>query len=270
MHREAPKVAMVWCPYTTPERVIDSYYPGDRFVDWVGVNMYNVTYHDQDRRKPASHIHPTDMLDYVYKKYSARKPIMIGEYGTTHWSALESKSVPVFARRNIFDLYAALPRKYPRVKCISYFNGNNLVLEHRQNNNYAVTQNESVLKAYKQVVDHPYFLSQIQDPGAFPFMSVDASVDPVAVAPVGPRLLKSGETVTGKLDLSAFCKSVDPGITMKFKIDGKLLYEGEDRSKWYVTIGVSRLTEGWHTFSVEAWKGKRRLDRYSARVNVVH
>ena len=276
MKREAPNVAMVWCPYTTPTNPIPSLYPGDEYVDWVGVNMYSVTFFDQDRNKPASHIHPTEMLDYVYNRYSKRKPIMIGEYGTTHYSALEQKSVPEFARRNIFALYAALPRKYPRVKAISYFNGNNLELSHRLNNNYAITQNLKVLQAYKQMVDADYFLKDSSSApsedlrGTLGLARVDGSDSAMAKVPLSPMLLKDGDTVSGILDLSAWCKTTNGDMKMIFRIDGKELYTGEGKANWYVTIGAVRIKEGWRTLSVEAWKGYRKLATYKARVNVVH
>ena len=274
IRKVAPNVAMVWCPYATPTNPIESYYPGDDFVDWVGVNMYSVTFFDQDPKKPARQIHPTEMLDYVYNKYSARKPIMIGEYGTTHFSALERKSVPQFAQRNLHALYAALPRKYPRVKCISYFNGNNLELEHRMNNNYAVTQEQSVLKAYRQVTEHEYYLKNIPANADGSLLArlgyATPASDPMQSVPLSPMPLRDKQVVQGKLDLSAWCKTTDATLTMKFRIDGKLLYEGHGKENWYVTIGTTRLTEGWKTFSVEAWKGNTKLATASAEVLVQH
>jgi hypothetical protein len=274
MRQYAPNVAMVWCPYATPVSPIDSYYPGDDWVDWVGVNMYSVTYFDQDRKKPAGQVHPMEMLDYVYKRYSARKPVMIGEYGTTHFSALEKLSVPQFAERNLYALYAGLPRKYPRVKCISYFNGNNLALEHRLNNNYAVTQDADVLKVYRRVTEPAYYLKNVSslsyEASAIGFLAVDGTSDPMESVPVAPMPLQEGDVVQGKLDLSAWCKTIDTDITMKFRIDGKLLYERTGKDKWYVTIGTTRLTEGWKVFSVEAWKGNKMLAKRAVGVTVVH
>ena len=267
MKRHAPNVAMVWCPYTTPATTIDSYYPGDEYVDWVGVNMYSVTYYNQDRSMPARQVHPVDMLDRVYRKYSSRKPIMIGEYGTTHFSALENKSVTDFALRNLYGLYAALPRKYPRVKAINYFSGNNLELSHRMNNNYAITQNAKLLKAYKQLIEAPYFLSR-STPS--PDLSEDGAGGSSDDLPISPLPLRNGDVVSGKIDLSAWCRTTDLSLVMKFRIDGKLLYEGYGKQHWYVTIGASRLTEGWHVFSVEAWSKNRKLATSSARVKVVH
>jgi hypothetical protein len=46
MHRRAPNVALVWCPYCTPTSNIADFYPGDDATDWVGINMYSVTFHN--------------------------------------------------------------------------------------------------------------------------------------------------------------------------------------------------------------------------------
>jgi len=80
----APNVIMVWCPFATPRRTIPLYYPGDEYVDWVGVNIYAVLYHDGDIGQPSQR-DLVDDLGYVYSLYGARKPIAICEYGATHY-----------------------------------------------------------------------------------------------------------------------------------------------------------------------------------------
>jgi len=160
MRQRAPNVALVWCPYTTPQREIPRYFPGDDAVDWVGVNFYNVTHHDHNVNAEAIYEHPTVLLSYVYRKYSARKPIMICEYAATHRSSTLDYDCPDFARRKIRTLYARLPERFPRVKCINYFDGNNLdLLPHRAHNDYSVTNDPTVLATYRQAIAPAYYLS---------------------------------------------------------------------------------------------------------------
>ncbi|MDI6105521.1 glycosyl hydrolase [Actinoplanes sp. NEAU-A12] len=71
----AGNVSWVWSPNwnsAPPEawNRMDAYYPGDEYVDWVGVSGYNLS-----RESPAT------LFDPVYTAYSARKPIMITEVG---------------------------------------------------------------------------------------------------------------------------------------------------------------------------------------------
>jgi len=70
----ADNVAWVWSPNwrstLPPSNEIQDYYPGDKYVDWVGMSGYNL------RREL-----PPTLFDTVYAMYSARKPIMITEVG---------------------------------------------------------------------------------------------------------------------------------------------------------------------------------------------
>ena len=160
MARRAPNVAMVWCPFSKPKWIIPAYYPGDDAVDWVGVNFYNVTFHDLNFSKPANHEDPRDFLRYVYKRYGARKPVMICEYGATHYGVLEGARNAHYAAHCIKGLYQSLPIEFPRVKAVNYFDGNNLVAAPgHEFNNFSVTEDDDVLAAYSQAVASSYFLS---------------------------------------------------------------------------------------------------------------
>jgi hypothetical protein len=71
----AARVSWVWSPNwnsAPPDEWnrMDAYYPGDKYVDWVGVSGYNL-----NQESPAT------LFDPVYRKYSSRKPIMITEVG---------------------------------------------------------------------------------------------------------------------------------------------------------------------------------------------
>ena len=160
MHRRAPNVATVWCPYTFPRWNLKDYYPGDDATDWVGINAYNVTYHNNSLASPSENEHPCDLLRQVYDLYAARKPMMICEYAATHYSRVEGKPRPDFALRKILTLYTALPRIFPRIKCINYFDGNALqYAAERASNDYSVTNDSQVIAAYRWSVAPPYFLA---------------------------------------------------------------------------------------------------------------
>jgi hypothetical protein len=72
----ASNVAWVWSPNwrsATGEswNQIQDYYPGDKYVDWVGMSGYNL-----HRETPAT------LFDPIYTAYSAKQPIMITEVGS--------------------------------------------------------------------------------------------------------------------------------------------------------------------------------------------
>lgn len=248
MRERAPNVAMVWGVYATPIAPIPSYYPGDDAVDWVAVNIYNVTYFNQDRRTPGYHVTATDKLDYIYRRYSARKPIMVAEYGTTHFSALENRNVSHFAERNIRHLYTALRTRYPRVKAINYFNTNALDLEHRQNNNYAVTDDPRALAAYRAAIAHPHFLSRPSRPRQ------------VAAAPPQPdRILHPGFVLERVLNVRLKGTALDSASYVRFLVDGSLQNALKTTDGWDVRLDPNALPPGTRTLRAELLDAQGRL-----------
>lgn len=67
-------VQWVWNPNMnslSQNWTVNDYYPGDNYVDWVGIDMYQFYPNDD----------PASQMAEVYNLYSSRKPIIILEYG---------------------------------------------------------------------------------------------------------------------------------------------------------------------------------------------
>ena len=238
MRRRAPNVAMVWCPYMEPTYNIDSYYPGDDATDWVGVNLYNVTYHDNHLSLPAEKEHPCDLLNWMYGHYAARKPIMICEFGATHWAACEKRVRSDFAVRKILTLYTALPRLYPRVKCINYFDSNNMqYAAGRAFNDYSVTDDEDVVVAYRAAVASPYFLTGRGD-------------DPPGDRPI-PMPCRPNEILRGRVRLSCWARGPSDIVSVRYRLDGFLIYKAWLPDAWECIWDSSSVRPGPHTLTLE-------------------
>ncbi|WP_217486767.1 glycoside hydrolase family 26 protein [Cytobacillus firmus] len=164
MEKEAPNVMMLWNVFTMPESTIDEFYPGDEYVDYVGVNIYNVFYHNDKIEAKSDFEDPLRLLDYVYNTYSHKKPIVIGEFGVTNYTVTDGQHHDDFAVEKITRMYKYLPELYPRVKFIYYFDVNNLVNapEGRKINNYAITEKKSILNAYAANVKTDQYLSKVE------------------------------------------------------------------------------------------------------------
>jgi hypothetical protein len=83
------------------------YYPGDEYVDWVGVDIYQY--------EPSSH--PAGMLQTVYNDYSARKPIAVAEWGTNWLNQHFSDSDRARFVSEFFDAVESMPR----IKMVNYW-----------------------------------------------------------------------------------------------------------------------------------------------------
>lgn len=159
----APNVAMVWCPYDLPEETIEAYYPGAEYVDWVGVNFYAVTFFNGDRNRPADWRQASDSLRFIYDKYAARHPILVGEWAATHMSKVDMKPVPDWAAARIREFYQSVPRFFPRVKAVNWFSLNTFerAVAPRRLNNFSLIESEPVLREYARSIQDRYYLSDI-------------------------------------------------------------------------------------------------------------
>jgi len=246
MHEEAPNVAMVWCPNAIPEDEINAYYPGEDAVDWVGVNFYSVPYNDANRARGAEWRHPADSLDYVYRSYASRHPIMVGEWAASHHSVVDNVDRPEFAANKIGQFYSALPRLYPRVKAVHWLSMN--TIQHasgaRKLNNYSLLDHPEVTLAYGRAVGSEYFLGQAPagetfDPGF--------RVEP----------LKTGSRVAGEVVLSAFVRTYEQRPKVTYIVDGRRYPASQEPGAY--ELRLPGLTLGKHRVVLEVHDSTGRL-----------
>src|SRR3569832_921584 len=86
---------------------------------------------------------------------------MIGEWAATQLSVVDKGNRPDFAINKIGQLYAALPRLYPRLKAVHWLSMN--TLEHampgRQLNDFSLLADSSVAAKYHEMVASEYYLT---------------------------------------------------------------------------------------------------------------
>lgn len=88
---------------------MSSYYPGDDYIDWIGMSIYG------SQKKDDEWINITDIFDGAYKRLieiSKNKPLAVFEFGVIE---NEKKSEWI---KSFFDLIKS--EKYNRIKGISY------------------------------------------------------------------------------------------------------------------------------------------------------
>jgi hypothetical protein len=165
INRHASNVALVWAPGAVPTRNLDSYYPGDDVVDWVGISLYLVRYSDDNLARPAWQDGPASFIAPFYEKYAARKPLCLAECGISRRSRVEGKDADDYAAARVFDLLDAIKIRYPRLKMFCWFTRNNLETAQagRRLNDYSLPDGSGALSAFRAAISDPYFLSQMDD-----------------------------------------------------------------------------------------------------------
>ena len=147
----ATNVIWVWAPNAdsvpnTAENKLSNYYPGDQYVDWVGIDFYGLDGWVQD---------PITQINKVYSLYARAKPIMIAETACadpSHYPAGTTMTKPQWMNA----LFDAIVYNFPRVKAINWFNE---VKTADWRVNSLPTDSLSV---YKNRISNPYFLSKVQ------------------------------------------------------------------------------------------------------------
>jgi len=141
-------VQWVWSPNWNDEWPVSRYdkiYPGDEYVDWIGMSIFNwgttVTYQKWDTLDKR--------LGWRYKlalKYN--KPIILAELSCDETGGSKS--------RWILDGFASLKKNYPLVKAIVWFN----YPQARYSSQvlWAVDSSPEALEAFRQAIRDPYFL----------------------------------------------------------------------------------------------------------------
>jgi len=146
-HTYAPSVPLVWSPNFYPEETISDYYPGDEYVDYVGISSYmcRQTVTDPlgqgvDRARWSS------QLDTLYSLYGHKKPIIISEGASSYTDPETGADTTDYAKKQIEDFYTYLPIKYPNVKMAFYFNSDDNIRR------FMLSANSICLNAYKNAV----------------------------------------------------------------------------------------------------------------------
>lgn len=105
----AMNVDFVWCANCVdigPHHWTE-YYPGDGYVDWVGIDLYQFEVNSN----------PDSLMSGVYNDYSARKPIQISEWGVNWYNAPYSDASRWTFINNFFNAVEARPK----IKMINYW-----------------------------------------------------------------------------------------------------------------------------------------------------
>lgn len=142
--RGASNVAWVWSPNVPDVGKVpaDKYYPGDEYVDWVGVSFYSGN--------------PADALDPIYKKYAKRKPIFVTEWATAQEQSRYYANYPGDAAW-VAQFFQALNTKYPRVKAITWFQWN------KEDGNFLLQRVDAQQEQYAAQASSPRYIEDASD-----------------------------------------------------------------------------------------------------------
>lgn len=160
-------VAMVWSPNQVSnwDIEVEDYYPGDEYVDWVGMSSYAQKYFRGDKNQPEEYeivfksginSEPVIAVKDLVEKFGDRKPIMLSESGCGHTLPKLHEDSTDFALHRLREYYLYLPMVYPQIKLIAYFDKYDTSFN--ENNDFSLVDNDSVLNEYLKLVKSERFI----------------------------------------------------------------------------------------------------------------
>lgn len=260
MRANAPNVAMLWSPtdiagiYTDT----DAYYPGDEYVDWVGVSSYNPKYFlgVKDWGDPlltesnnavfmtGEYADPLGRLSDTVAAYGDRKPIIISEGGAAYYTVPLDEWHIDWAVYQLKTLYAYLPMFYPGVKGILHFDK---VMD--ETSRYELYTQPEMMAAYNECVSGASYISAISQAADVAYMEL------------------TGGSLTGVAYIYAYAglSGAENGLSVAYYIDGGLVYQSEVLP-FEFALDTALYEAGAHVLEVKAFTDGKPLDAIQVEI----
>lgn len=219
MARElCPDVALVFSLNSIGDRdyTYTDFYPGDEYVDWVGVSLYSNKYfsendseYEQIAFAVGDYANPVSTIKGIIDEFGDRKPIMISEGGSGHNFKAKNEDLTDFAKKMMSYYYGCLPIVYPQIKCIMYFDTDVASSKYI----YSLNANSKMLENYKKLTyNNPLYIKELSK-------SYGSYV----------QVNKFSDKIEDKLLLASYLAfPAFPNVNIKYFIDDKLLADIND------------------------------------------
>ena len=136
-----------------------SYYPGDRMVDWIGLNTYIPQY--QSGKKYDEPFKKN--IDLWYKSFQGDKPLILSGIALSHYSRIDHTYRIDETKSLLNYFYSTIPELYPRIKGMLYIDVDMAEVSKKGKENYALSTQKDLVSVYNELVKPDKFLQEVED-----------------------------------------------------------------------------------------------------------
>lgn len=237
---QIPRAALVFSPnYSSGNRVdMDVYYPGDEYVDWIGVSLYYDRWHHSGDTKRDGFYGVGDYGDALLNIQQVvnmsrlhARPVMVTEGGSCN--VFKGQDNSAWAADRMARAYAFLPMVYPEVKAIvSSDYGDSWA-----GVDYTFYNNPTVTSAYLQAVtSNPTLVHSYGDTGSY-----------------YTKLSAYAGKWEGVMSLAAYSWSSDK-LSATWSVDGQAVASASEYP-YAFNLDTAALAAGEHTVAVNFSNG---------------
>ena len=257
MIHEYPNFAVVWSPNDMGalDRPFEYYYPGDEYVDWVGISCYSIRYFMGDKNaeyKSSVYFMTGDyawatcrlkpIMEFMAKN-GINKPVMISEGGVATGNTY-GDNCDEWAAPRLRNMLNNVVMKYPQVKLINYFNT-------RRDNEiewFDISEHAYASEIFRKAAASGAYIRTAGGAADFVYQPANA-----------------GETLTAKdgivnLYTLAYIEN-QPNITVNYTLDGAW-YHSSGAAPYECALKISDIADGQHTLSISASGEKKDYTFY--------
>lgn len=261
---EYPNFAVVWSPIDIGalDRPFEYYYPGDEYVDWVGVSCYSIMYFMNDKNtedknaayfmtgKYAWATNKLKPLMEFMSRNNINKPVMLSESGVARYNSFGDDYTGWHEPR-LRNMLWNLIMKYPQIKMINYFNNpfDNHSLGDYGEQFYISDYPESVSIFREAAAGGAYLLSENDTPE---FVFAPANIAGTLVAE------------NGIVNLYTLAYIPDqPDIKVTYRIDGEWFHESGE-IPYKCMMDLSKISDGKHILTISSGSVSKNYDMYKS------
>lgn len=228
--REATSdIAMVWTMDDEDPADTDMYYPGDAYVDWIGIRSFT---------KPGEDALAS--IGTLVERYGDNKPVMLTEAGVARYARSSGDKLDDWAAAELGKLMTYVPAVYPQIKGIFLRNG---TYDSDRFHYYDFHASKVVSDAFKLMITDDVFLKEVKQKGDHRLAMVDTRRDRSVVVQESRVILRT------MLDTNSL---EDYKVT--YELDGKEIRTVTDTPFSY-TLSISGLTDERHRLDVMVYEG---------------
>lgn len=243
----APNVATVFSPNDISDWNVDisDYYPGDEYVDWVGVSLYTNKYkastlaplkdNEEMYYSYGKYANPITKLKDIVDRYGSKKPIIITEGGSGHSFVGKDLNLTDFAKSRMNILYTYANMLFPQVKGMIYFD---VYPKASKAYIYDLSKNTAVLEQYKSSIE-----------------SNKAFIKEIGVKPLAYVKAENYKDSLSEIELYTYCQIVgDPSISVTYTLDKRII-KSEGTLPYKCVIKSDDIQKGIHELVVTVKSG---------------
>ncbi|MDO8736605.1 MAG: Ig-like domain-containing protein [Thermoleophilia bacterium] len=267
----ATNAAFLWSPNVEGDlekatSTFSRYYPGDAYVDYVGMDGYNWGRMYTTPEWTSSWQSFTEVFRYSYDAFTARtgKPVLVSETATTELGGDKAAWIT--------DAFAQLPVRFPRIVGLTWFNYN-------KETDWRVSSSAASLQAFKTAV--AVAPAPVPDPAPTPDPApvpdpapAPDPVPPPAPAPdtVAPAVSitspVSGTVLTRGTVNVAVAASDNVGVTRVELYLGTRLLGADTASPYNFSFSTKGLVRGTYTLKAKAFDAAGNVSQTQIQVTV--